>query len=166
MLKKTCIDCKEEFEVEDAKHWATRCLPCWQIHNDRQGKQRVETLHMHVEYWRNRAQGCENYSAIEELEKTLKELEAENRQLRFETIVGDSAKVRDLEQQVADLQSEVARWRIQAMMAEVYSRKAAPPEGFKGQIKRLLQLCHPDKHGGSEAATNATQWLLKMRESL
>jgi len=25
--------------------------------------------------------------------------------------------------------------------------------------RRLLQLCHPDKHNGSEAATMATQWL-------
>lgn len=25
--------------------------------------------------------------------------------------------------------------------------------------RQLLQLCHPDKHGGSRAATEATQWL-------
>lgn len=29
--------------------------------------------------------------------------------------------------------------------------------------RRLIQLCHPDKHGGSEAANNATQWLNKNR---
>lgn len=29
--------------------------------------------------------------------------------------------------------------------------------------RRLLQLAHPDKHGGSEAATKATQWLLENR---
>lgn len=31
-------------------------------------------------------------------------------------------------------------------------------------LKRLIQLCHPDKHGGSKSATIATEWLLKQRE--
>lgn len=29
--------------------------------------------------------------------------------------------------------------------------------------RRLLQLCHPDKHGGSIAAQTATKWLLGNR---
>jgi len=31
-------------------------------------------------------------------------------------------------------------------------------------LRRLLQLCHPDKHGDSESAVKATQWLLKQRK--
>jgi hypothetical protein len=30
-------------------------------------------------------------------------------------------------------------------------------------LRRLIQLCHPDKHGGSAIATEATSWLLKQR---
>ncbi len=30
-------------------------------------------------------------------------------------------------------------------------------------MRRLLQLAHPDKHGGSDAATTATKWLLSQR---
>ena len=30
-------------------------------------------------------------------------------------------------------------------------------------MRRLLHLCHPDKHNNSEAAQKATQWLLKIR---
>lgn len=30
-------------------------------------------------------------------------------------------------------------------------------------LKRILQLCHPDRHGGSEASHKATQWLLDQR---
>lgn len=30
-------------------------------------------------------------------------------------------------------------------------------------LRRLIQLCHPDKHNGSESATAATQWLLKQK---
>jgi hypothetical protein len=31
-------------------------------------------------------------------------------------------------------------------------------------LRRLLQLCHPDRHGGSEASHAATQWLLTLRQ--
>jgi hypothetical protein len=30
-------------------------------------------------------------------------------------------------------------------------------------LRRLIQLCHPDKHNGSVASTTATQWLLKQK---
>jgi hypothetical protein len=31
-------------------------------------------------------------------------------------------------------------------------------------LRRLLFLCHPDKHNNSEAAIKATQWLLQQRK--
>lgn len=36
----------------------------------------------------------------------------------------------------------------------------------KDDVKRMLMLCHPDKHGGKEAAKEITQKLLKLREIL
>ena len=30
-------------------------------------------------------------------------------------------------------------------------------------LRRLIQLCHPDKHGGSAASTKATEYLLSLR---
>jgi hypothetical protein len=33
----------------------------------------------------------------------------------------------------------------------------------KDMMRRLIQLVHPDKHNGSEAANTATQWLLSQR---
>jgi hypothetical protein len=30
-------------------------------------------------------------------------------------------------------------------------------------LKTLIMLCHPDKHGGKESATRATQYLLSLR---
>ena len=30
-------------------------------------------------------------------------------------------------------------------------------------LKRLIQLCHPDKHSGSEGATIATRFLLELK---
>lgn len=31
-------------------------------------------------------------------------------------------------------------------------------------IDRLIRLCHPDKHKNSKASTEATQWLLSVRD--
>jgi len=31
-------------------------------------------------------------------------------------------------------------------------------------IRRLIQLCHPDKHGNSKLAVEMTQFLVKMKE--
>lgn len=31
---------------------------------------------------------------------------------------------------------------------------------------QLINLAHPDRHGGSDAATEATRWLLTVREQL
>lgn len=33
-------------------------------------------------------------------------------------------------------------------------------------LARLIRLCHPDRHGGSEAANVATCWLLEQRKEL
>lgn len=32
------------------------------------------------------------------------------------------------------------------------------------RIRQLLQLCHPDRHRNSQAATDATAWLLSLRK--
>jgi len=42
----------------------------------------------------------------------------------------------------------------------------AGPRLDQARIRQLLQLAHPDKHGGSEAATEATRWLLEKRQAI
>jgi hypothetical protein len=37
---------------------------------------------------------------------------------------------------------------------------------LRKQLPRLIQLCHPDRHGGSEASNHATAWLLSVKRSL
>jgi len=32
-----------------------------------------------------------------------------------------------------------------------------------GMLRRLIQLCHPDRHGNSEASNTATRYLLAMK---
>lgn len=43
------------------------------------------------------------------------------------------------------------------------SGRDTPPKLSQERIRDLLRLCHPDKHGGSERATELTKWLLEMR---
>lgn len=46
---------------------------------------------------------------------------------------------------------------------------APPSEGVtidKDLLRRLIMLCHPDKHGGSEMSTNVTKILLEMKGKL
>jgi hypothetical protein len=51
-----------------------------------------------------------------------------------------------------------------------YSRPAPPkPKTLDidaEMIRRLIQLCHPDKHNGSEASVKATHFLLELRKQL
>jgi len=36
----------------------------------------------------------------------------------------------------------------------------------KDEVTKMLMLCHPDKHGGKQSATDMTAKLLKLREEL
>ncbi|MEF8717244.1 MAG: hypothetical protein V5B35_05240 [Candidatus Accumulibacter necessarius] len=58
--------------------------------------------------------------------------------------------------ELLELREEVAEHR--RLLAE---RKAAAIES--DMLARLIRLCHPDKHGNSQAANQATQWLLAQR---
>jgi len=63
----------------------------------------------------------------------------------------------ELESQIDDLLAEVRRLREKEEIRHVTDVK---------RVQALLQLCHPDKHGGSELAKSTTQWLLKLKTML
>jgi hypothetical protein len=65
------------------------------------------------------------------------------------------AENRRLQSQLDYVRGELA----EALARHVPTKAAIPAE----MIKRLTHLCHPDRHGGSVAATKATQWLLQQR---
>lgn len=48
----------------------------------------------------------------------------------------------------------------------LYGPAAASKAFSQDEISTLIRLCHPDRHGGSEASTRLTQKLLSMRETL
>ena len=65
----------------------------------------------------------------------------------------------------------LAREAVETAIAELIDLKTlgrCPPEVFEQRVinlggGRLVQLAHPDKHGGSPAAIEATRWLLENR---
>ena len=74
----------------------------------------------------------------------------------------EDSEIRRLKMQIAELESDVAFWIKEADAARSYEQGNGIPEE---QLKRLLHLCHPDKHGNSPTATAITQWLLQMRSA-
>ena len=137
MITKTCCDCREQFEVEEAKAWATRCLPCWIALQDRQGKKKVEALQAEVDYWKSRAST---------VDRTVETRLAE--------------QVRELQYQITKLQLD-----LMTAWAKATTTGKSLPADWRDYLPRLIQLCHPDRHGGSEAANRATVWLLALKKS-
>lgn len=43
--------------------------------------------------------------------------------------------------------------------------RPAPPQFSAEEIKRLVRLCHPDRHNNSEASVKMTQKLMNLRNS-
>ena len=74
-----------------------------------------------------------------------------------------------LRQALARAQEDVARWRRIAHAAQAAPRKRPariPPSPSPipaEQWRRIVQCCHPDRHGGSVSAVEATRWLLEHR---
>ncbi len=72
---------------------------------------------------------------------------------------------------VAEQKVESAVRQYAALLQEVHrlsgnaSRNGIDRE-LAEQLPRLLLVCHPDRHGNSEASTKATQWLLSVRGRL
>ena len=60
--------------------------------------------------------------------------------------------------EVDRLRYAVEYWRRRA--EEAPPSAAIPPD----KLKVLIQLTHPDRHGNSQAANDATVWLLSLRK--
>lgn len=59
---------------------------------------------------------------------------------------------------------------ISGLKGQLWQRMHLEPSGLDREIKEnlraLIQLCHPDKHNGSQGATQITQWLLTVKRRL
>ncbi|QXP83016.1 hypothetical protein [Methylococcus sp. Mc7] len=75
-----------------------------------------------------------------------------------EALYAERARRRKAERDLGAAQTRV-------LLLEVELHNARRQTGIEPQmLKRLIQLCHPDRHGGSRAAQTATDWLLRQRD--
>lgn len=82
-----------------------------------------------------------------------------DRERAFEQNALLSAAVHRLERDVMLLRHRAEVAEARAALADATKPRASSPS-IPDDMRRLLRmLCHPDKHGGSEAATKATVWL-------
>jgi predicted RNase H-like nuclease (RuvC/YqgF family) len=74
-----------------------------------------------------------------------------------------SRKAAGLEDEVAQLKRQIMYLQIERSILRDEQSGAKASAVPKEMLGRLIRLCHPDRHDGSAAATEATQWLLKQR---
>lgn len=110
--------------------------------------------------WQVRCRTCyARFKAAEAAGPDIAVLQAENARLRTELTAAMSERARLLRESFT-LRLEVDILRLQ-LHAKQDTRRPGPIP--REQWRRLLQLVHPDRHGGSPAATEATKWLLEVR---
>lgn len=84
----------------------------------------------------------------------------------LKTIIDSVAKLQKhidkLERELSDITYDY--YVMEDKLAEV---RASTGGGFdETELKRLISLCHPDKHDGKQSAVEMTQKLIAMRKNL
>jgi hypothetical protein len=80
-----------------------------------------------------------------------------------------------IQEETDRIQKDLVRMQgeVQRLMAELQTEKAKPKkvrvveaEGAltQDQIRQLIRLTHPDRHGNSELSNEMTRWLLSLRK--
>lgn len=136
-----CAGCGAKFV---GRSWHTHCHACYRyIKSDPDAPRRDPEAELRL--------------LRTELEMIRQEL-IQERQAYLEAV----SRLAALESAGVDLKNERDLWmgRYYMALATRSSKRPAIPQHI---LRRLLWLCHPDRHGDSEAATSATAWLLSQR---
>lgn len=73
-------------------------------------------------------------------------------------------RLAQLTAELAETRAERDRLRLRVLALELDGQRAKPEGIPPAMLRRLVRLCHPDRHGGSETAHQATVWLLMQRD--
>lgn len=74
-------------------------------------------------------------------------------------------KYKDIAERNIMLLEEISRLRIENayLSKQIHCSDLKSDSEFQKNLKDLIILSHPDKHGGHERAKRITQWLLELR---
>lgn len=75
-------------------------------------------------------------------------------------------RLAQLTAELAEARAESARLRLRVLARELDGQRAKPEGIPPDMLRRLVRLCHPDRHDGSESANQATAWLLAQRNRM
>jgi len=82
------------------------------------------------------------------------------------TVESFQEKFQELMERNIKLAEEISRLRIENsyLANQTYRSDLQHDSEFQKNLKDLIILSHPDKHGGNERAMRITQWLLQLRK--
>ena len=128
-----CPCCGTHFTRTPEQHWKELCGRCYYVKKQR------------------------GLSGLLDLHRTQIQLQLDNDMA--DTLIRRIDTLRD-RLRAAEARATLAESR--AIIAETrgFAARTAIPADM---LRRLLQLAHPDRHGGSEASQIATRWLLEQR---
>ncbi len=137
-----CEDCERPHFSKTGT--ARKCLVCWKIARDIPLSKADE--------------------AHQNLSNILHTYMEENKKLKVNSPVISGQQLQQLQLENMRLSTTLGHQahKIDALTKEIEELKklAIPQEN----LKNLITLTHPDKHGGGELATRITQWLLSLRK--
>ena len=70
--------------------------------------------------------------------------------------------IEEKKNEMAELEEAAAYWEQRAYSFAKQLEQASSID--PALLKKLIHLCHPDKHNGSDMAKEVTQWLLQQRK--
>ena len=141
----TCAECRMPFGQEAG--WATMCPFCFKEKSKYQIlKGDLAFAFLQKELHKRQTEAA---PAASRPQDTLSEVVLRQRVVALETALAQSQR------RAEDLQREVGRLR---------SRATASPGGSTASpdlslLRKMIVLCHPDKHKDSPIATEVTQWI-------
>jgi len=157
----TCQTCSKPFGQEEA--WMDQCPICFkQSKGYKLLKGDLAFACLQDEVERLRAARANPASPEDDGESESLNEEVQALRERIETLEGSVAKWR---LKARTLKGEVERWRAEAQRVSPQPVSNAPAFDLP-LLRKLILLCHPDKHQNNATATEVTAWLLNQKSKV
>lgn len=160
---KTCVVCGQEFRPKG--DWQTHCFTCFMATPKGQAwaerkRQEAEELKRRAEAQYRAQQNSQNpYGNPYQGGNPYGGQQYQSQQDWYEEVARAQRK-----RQEEEAQRQRERYRQQAPPSS--ARASGSLTIDKDMLRKLLMLCHPDKHGNSDLSNSVTAELLKMRKEL
>lgn len=131
--------------------WQAQCYPCWLQANPGRGNGAARAY----------ATGQRAHSAAAPVQEPQRAGEL------MAALYQANTELKHAQAQVAALRLQLAASQAQcAGLLRRVPRDYAPPATLAAYLPKLVRLCHPDRHAGSQVANECTAWLLGLRGKL